>query len=928
MTDMLPPSLYLLDGMALIYRAHFALMNSPIRTASGMNTAALYGFTQTLIDLIATRKPDHLALALDTAEPTFRHQRFPDYKAQRQEAPEDIVAALPWIDRLAAAFRLPVLKVPGYEADDIIGTLARRAEAGGITTYMVTPDKDFAQLVSDRVLILKPGKGGADAEVLGVPEILAKWGIERPDQVIDILGLWGDASDNIPGVPGVGEKTAKKLIAEFGSTEALYRHADAIKGKLGERLRDHRDQAFLSRELATIACDVPIQETLDDLAYTGWDDTALQALFVELEFNTLGRRLFGDAFKAGRGFGEAPAAVEAVGPAQGELFGASLQTLADRTHDFRVADGPEKTGHLVADLMDAPVIGIDLETDSLDPSRAKIVGIALCREAGSGWFVPFPREDAEAAARLALFAPLFARTDVTWIGHNLNFDFSVLAWHGATPGGTVVDTLVAHALLEPDRRHGLDALAEQYLGYTPIPITTLLGEKNKDASVLFDAPVEKLAEYAVEDVEVALRLWEAFEPKLADQGLTSVFREIEMPLLPVLVAMQREGIRVSTEVLIELSATLEATLYRLETEVQDLAGEAFNLNSPKQLGDILFEKLRLAEKPKKTKTGQYATSEAVLQDLMSTHPIVGKLLDYREAAKLKSTYVDALPAAIHPDTGRVHTTFSQVGAATGRLASANPNLQNIPIRTELGQVIRKAFTARDRDHEILSADYSQIELRVMADMSGDPGLIGAFEAGLDIHAATAARVFGVGLEEVTPDMRRKAKMVNFGIIYGISAFGLGQRLGIPTRDADALIKAYFEQYPKVKDFMDATIASCQKTGYVETKTGRRRIIHDIGSRNATLRNAAERTAINSPIQGTAADLIKLAMRDIARAFAREGFRSRMLLQVHDELVFDLVRDEADRVLPVVESCMKHAIELNVPVVVDMGRGTNWLEAHG
>ncbi|MCP5487963.1 MAG: DNA polymerase I [Verrucomicrobia bacterium] len=925
------PTLYLLDGMALIYRAHFALMNSPIRTASGMNTAALYGFTQTLIDLITTRKPTHLALALDTSEPTLRHTWFPAYKAQRQEVPEDIVAALPWIDRVAHAFQLPVLKYPGYEADDIIGTVARFAETEGITTYMVTPDKDFAQLVSDRTFILKPGRSGSEVECLGVPEICEKWGIQHPRQVIDILGLWGDASDNIPGVPGVGEKTAKKLIAEYTSTENLYDHLDEIKGKLQERLRDNRDLAFLCKKLATIFREVPIRESIRDLAYRGWSEDVVRPLFAELEFNTLGRRIFGDAFKAGHGFQELDFSGSPPTPPageQGELFNPSLKTLEQVPHDYRVVNQLEELDAMVATLESEPELGLDLETDQLDPSHAAIVGISLARQPGEGWFIPFSRDGAEGKARLSRLAPLFERTQVRWIGHNLNFDLSVLAWHGVRLKGQLFDTMIAHALLEPDRRHGLDALAEQYLGYTPISITTLLGEKNKDASVLFDTPVRQLADYAVEDVDVALQLKRAFEPMLQQQKLLPVFADIEMPLLPVLVDMEREGIRVSSEVLRVMSGELASRLDQLEQEIQSLAGETFNLNSPKQLGDILFERLKLVEKPRKTKTGQYATNEAVLQELATVHPIVKKLLEHREAAKLKNTYVDALPAVVHPDSGRIHTTYSQVGAATGRLASANPNLQNIPIRTELGQGIRKAFVAREAGYEILSADYSQIELRVMADMSEDEGMIEAFQAGLDIHAATAARVFGVSLDTVTADMRRTAKMVNFGIIFGISSFGLGQRLGMPTREADAIIKAYFEQYPKVKAFMDRTIEQCRQAGFVETKTGRRRIIHDIGSRNATLRNAAERTAINSPIQGTAADMIKLAMRDIARAFSEQNFQSRMLLQVHDELVFDLDREEADAVCAVVDSCMKHALPLRVPVVVDMGRGPDWLAAHG
>jgi DNA polymerase-1 len=945
--------LYLLDGMALIYRAHFAFIRAPIFNSKGQNTSCLFGFANTLLDIRQNRQPTHLALALDTAEPTERHRAFAEYKAHREEIPEDIAFSIPHVERLAEAFRVPVLKYPGYEADDIIGTLAGRAEAAGWTTYMVTPDKDFAQLVSDRTRIFKPGRQNDPPEIIGVAEVRARWGVERPEQVIEVLGLMGDASDNIPGIPGFGEKTAMKLIARYGSIENLIAHVDELKGKEKERVQQHQAQALLSRRLATINRNVPVKESLDALAVQPADDDKLKSLFVEFEFNSLGRRLFGETFKAGRGFtppapapaaerdlfGEeiAPAGGAASPPGPGPAAGSAptelslplLQTAGSTPHQYRRVDSEAGRAELIRALAAQKSFCFDTETDSLDEKRAGLVGIAFSFAPHQGYFAALPRDQGEAERILAAFRPVLTDESIEKVGHNLKFDLGVLKWHGIDVRGPLFDTMIAHFLVEPDRRHGMDALSEQYLGYTPIPITALIGEKEKGqpSRSLWEVPPEQVAEYAAEDADVTWQLRDKLKPLLERVGQERVFYDIEMPLLRVLVDMEYEGVALDALALADFSAQLAATIARLDREIQDLAGVPFNLNSPKQLGEVLFDKLRLIDNARKTKTGQYATHEQVLQELAPRHPIVRKILEYRECTKLKNTYVDALPLAVFEKTGRVHTQFSQAGAITGRLASSDPNLQNIPIRTELGQEIRKAFVPRGPGYTLLSADYSQIELRIMAELSGDAAMREAFAAGQDIHAATAARIYGMALKDVSPEMRRTAKMVNFGIIYGISAFGLSQRLGVPRHEAAAIIDQYVRQYPGVKAFMEKTIAFGRTRGYVETLTGRRRYLRDINSANGTIRAAAERTAINSPIQGTAADMIKLAMSRIHAELERGGFKTRMLLQVHDELVFDLRELEAERVKPIIERCMKTAIPLTVPIVVDMGAGRNWLEAH-
>ena len=925
--------LFLLDGMALIYRAHFALIRSPIMTSGGVNASAVFGFANTLLDLIENQKPTHIAVAFDTADPTPRHVLYPEYKAQREAMPEDIGRAIPAVKKLIQALDIPVLEYPGYEADDIIGTLAKRAEAEGIyTTYMVTPDKDFAQLVSDKTLIYKPGRQGSAPEILDVAKICEQWEIDSPEQVIDILGLWGDASDNIPGVPGIGEKTAKKLVGQFGGVEGLLANIDKLKGKQKENVENHQEQARLSRKLAEIILDVPMEVDFHQLSIGGKrDDEALRSLFVEWEFNALGKRVFGEDFAAGRGHSTASTET-------GELV-AELKTITDIEKDYRriPADNAKARAALIADLGKLSVFCFDVETTGLDEKTARLLGIAFSWKKDAGFYVEMPTDPKAAAGALEEFRGIFENAAIEKIGHNLKFDISILHWHGLPVAGVLFDTMLAHALIEPDQRHRMDYLSETYLGYTPISYEEAFGAKVEKSGQLtmFDdenadtgPDPEKVARYAAEDADVTWQLGEILRAKLAEAGQERVFFEIESPLLPVLVRMESEGVRIDTGALREIGDSLAASMAELQSKVYAAAGSEFNLNSPKQVGEILFDRLNLVEKPKKTKTGQYKTDEQTLTSLAATQPIVADLLAYREASKLKGTYVDTLPTAIFERTGRVHTTFHQLMTATGRLASNNPNLQNIPIRTEQGREIRKAFVPRDADHLLLAADYSQIELRVMASLSGDPGMMEAFEAGHDIHSITAARVFGVELEDVIPDMRRTAKMVNFGIIYGISAFGLSQRLGTISRsEASDIIEEYWRQYPKVKEYMESTITYAQEHGYVETVTGRRRYLRDINSRNGTVRSAAERTAINTPIQGSAADMIKIAMVTIDKELREGGYRSRMILQVHDELVFDLHRDEHDTVIPLVERGMREALPLKVPIVVETGTGENWLAAH-
>jgi DNA polymerase-1 len=941
--------LFLLDGMALVYRAHFALISRPIFTSKGVNTSALFGFTQTLLDILKHQQPTHLAVAFDTAAPTQRHVAFPQYKATRQAMPEELSQALPHVGRMLQAFRIPALACAGFEADDLIGTLVRRAAKAGFTSYMVTLDKDFDQLVDANTFLYKPPRLGDAVQVLGVPEIQQRWGVQRPEQVVDVLALMGDASDNIPGVPGIGPKTARKLIAQFGGLETLLAHAGELTGRVKDSLENNRQQALLSKQLATIVCDAPCPVDLESLRVQPPDAEKLKGLLVEFEFNSIGRRLFGEDFKAGHGFPPGPRAASAPAPsrlakppaedlvlvAEGQApaaepkppVAANLKTIADVPHEYHLAASPAQRAELVRALQSRDSFCLDTETTSLDPKEARLVGLAFSFTPHTGYYVPVPQDAAEARRILDQFRPVLECDRLEKVGHNLKFDLAVLKWHGVAVRGKLFDTMVAHSLIEPDQRHGMDYLSEVYLGYTPVPITKLIGEKKTEQLNMAAVPVEKAAEYSAEDADVTLQLRAALEPLLREKGQERVFYQIEAPLIPVLVDMEYEGIKVDAAALADFATQLAKEIDEQERTICRLAGTTFNLNSPRQLGQVLFDLLKIAPPPRKTKTGQYATDEQTLALLAPDHEIVRRLLEHRAAAKLKSTYADALPAAIWPATHRVHTTFYQVVTTTGRLNSQNPNLQNIPIRTERGQEIRKAFVPRNDDFRLLSADYSQIELRIIAALSREPGLLEAFSTGADVHTATAARVYGLSPELVTPEMRRKAKMVNYAIAYGISAFGLAQRLRIPRAEAAEIINHYFKQFPGIRRFMDRTIALARKHGYVETVTGRRRYIRDINSLNNTVRAAAERNALNAPIQGTAADMIKIAMINIHRELDRRQLQTRMLLQVHDELLFDLYAPEEKETRALVEDKMQTAIALDVPIAVEIGVGENWLQAH-
>ncbi len=917
-------TLYLLDGMALVYRGHFAMIRNPRMTSKGLNTSSLFVFANTLLDILGNTKPSHLAVVFDTPEPTFRDEIYKEYKAQREKMPEDISGALPYIDQMCDAFNVPVIRKPGYEADDVIGTLAKEAEKSGFTTYMVTPDKDYAQLVSNKTFISKPGRTGDGAEILGVSEVLEQWEIERVDQVIDMLGLMGDSSDNVPGVPGIGPKTAQKLIAQYDSVEGLLDHVDELKGKQKENVETYREQALLSKELVTIHLNVSLDFGLDDLAVKTRDEQKLKTLFAELEFSTLGKRLFGNDFN--------------IDQQQISLFGddtavagvSAHKTIADVEHTYHLVDTPEKRAALIEKLAQQKAFCFDTETTGLNPRTCEMLGIAFSFQPHTGYYVPMPEDPDKNKAVLEEFRGILENPGTEKIGHNLKFDLSVLLWQGIRVQGLAFDTMLAAYVTAPEMRRGMDSLSLALLGYEPIKIESLIGEKEKgkEQKTLREVPLDKVAEYAAEDADITLQLSEALRPKIKEMGQTRVFEDIECPLVSVLAQMEYEGIRMEASVIEALSEDLQDELVAIRQRIYDLAGETFNLNSPKQLGDILFEKLKLDPNARRTaKTKQYQTGESILQRLAYKHEIVEQILEYRTYSKLKSTYLDMLPGAVFKGTGHIHTHYEQAVTATGRLQSHGPNLQNIPIRTEKGREIRKAFVPRNENYTLLSADYSQIELRVAAELSRDEEMHRAFREGLDIHAATAMKIYGLDERDVTDDMRRQAKTVNFGIIYGISAFGLAQRLNIPRFEAGNLIEQYFEQFPGAKKYMDDTIDFAREHGYVETMTGRRRYLRDIHSRNATTRKSAERNAINSRIQGTAADMIKIAMRRVQDALFERDLKTRMLLQVHDELVFDMHKDEADIAMPLIEDAMKNALPMSVPIVVEMGMGNTWLEAH-
>ncbi|MBV8254691.1 MAG: DNA polymerase I [Chitinophaga sp.] len=938
--------LFLLDAMALIYRAYYALIRNPRMTSTGRNTNAQFGFTTTLLDLINKEKPTHLAVAFDTHAPTERHTTFTDYKANREDAPEDLLDALPDIRRILEGFNIPLLEVDGYEADDVIGTLAWQAADAGYTVYMVTPDKDYGQLVRDNIFIYKPPYMGSKEEIMGPKEVCDKWQIKSVSQVIDILGLMGDAVDNIPGIAGVGEKTAMKLLAQYETLENVLENADAIGGKMGEKIKAGKENALLSKQLATIITDVPVAFHEEDFCLKEYKRDVLTDIFTELEFKTLGKRILGDNFASTGANQEAPARPSAV---QTDLFGnvtataeaptaapseegiggsfiAPEKNINNTPHQYHLIDTPEKRAALIKDLLQQKELAFDTETTGKDPNEADIVGMSFSWKKGEAYYIPMPADRDAVISILNEFKPLFENESILFVGQNLKYDMIILKWYGFEIKGLVFDTMLAHYLVEPEGRRSMDYLAAQYLGYEPVSIETLIG-KGKNQLSMRDVEVEKVSDYAAEDADVTLQLKEVFAPMLPTKQVEKVFFDVENPLTKVLTDMEYEGIAIDTKALADYSRELETEIRRAEESVYEQAGERFKLASPKQLGEILFEKLQLDPKAKKTRTGQYATGEEVLQKLSSKHKIVEDILIFRELSKLKSTYVDSLPLLLNKRTNRIHTSYNQAVAVTGRLSSNNPNLQNIPIRTDRGREIRKAFIPRNEEFQLLSADYSQIELRIIAAISKDEQMMEAFRSGTDIHAATAAKVYNVPLTEVTSDMRRNAKSVNFGIIYGVSAFGLSENLGISRSEAKTLIDNYFSQYPAIKQYMEDQVKSAQKKGYVETILGRKRWLKDINSSNAVVRGFAERNAINMPIQGTAADMIKLAMISIHKAFKENGFKSRMILQVHDELVFDAHRSEIEIIKPVILDCMRNALPLAVPVEAEMGIGNNWLEAH-
>ena len=925
--------LFLIDGMAIVYRAYFGFIRNPRINSKGENVSAVFGFINTLLDIMHTYTPTHIAVAFDTHGPTFRHEEYPEYKATRDETPEGIRTAVPHIRNLLNAFSIPVLEYPGFEADDVIGTLARTAEKQGFDTYMVTPDKDFAQLVDEHTFMLKPGRGNGESELLDVKKILEQWGIEKVEQVIDILGLAGDTADNIPGIPGVGPKTAEKLISQFGSIENLLENTDQLKGKQKEKVEENKHTALLSKRLVTIKCDVPVKESPDELVMGERNDDQLKILFSELEFKSLIKRLFGESPTP------ISVAVAAATQGQGDLFEFAaaakpemmeplpqFKTIRDVKHKYHLVTTAAERNELAGKLSGCSVVCFDTETTGLDVRSAELVGISFCIEPHEAWFVILPPDREQTLKALEPFLPILQSADIRKVGQNLKYDVSVLKWQGIEVRGELLDTMLAHYLIDPDQRHNMDHMAEALLDYSPVPITALIGEKKSAQKTLREVDPDELCEYGAEDADITLQLWHKLKPMLKERGQERVFYEIETPLMPVLAQMEYNGINLDVAALATYSEQLAEKIHELEKAIFIMAGMEFNLNSPKQLGEVLFDVLKLVEKPKKTKTGQYKTNEEVLVELAPKHEIVRKMLDYRSLTKLKNTYVDALPKEVFPATGRVHTTFSQAITTTGRLSSVNPNLQNIPIRTEEGREIRRAFIPRE-GFTLLACDYSQIELRIMAELSGDAGLREAFIHGEDIHTATAARVFGVPAGDVDQEMRRKAKMVNFGIIYGISAFGLGQRLGIPRTEAGEIIEQYRANYPGVQDYLDQTIEFARKHEYVETITGRRRYIRDINARNQMVRGGAERNAINAPIQGTAADMIKIAMVEIHELLHSRKTKTKLLLQVHDELVFDLALDEADELIPLIEEKMKSAIPMEIPILVESGTGANWLEAH-
>lgn len=926
--------LFLIDAYALIYRSYYAFLKNPRINSKGMNTSAIFGFINSLEDVLKRENPTHIAVAFDPKGPTFRHEAYELYKAQREETPEVIRQSVPIIKDIIEAYNIPILEVPRFEADDVIGTVSKQAEKEGFEVYMMTPDKDYGQLVSEHIFMYRP-KFGGDYEVMGVKEVLNKYSLTSVDQVIDLLGLMGDSSDNIPGCPGVGEKTAQKLLEEYGSIENLLENTDKLKGALQKRVTENAEQIRFSKFLATIKTDVPIQFDAAKCVREKPNETRLTEIYTELEFRTFINKMTGEEKKSA----PAPQKVVAKGPVQGNLFDlfateepsvpkySTLANLKTILHVYKTVDTEEEMAKLGRFLADQDFFAFDTETDGIDPLTAGLVGMSFAVKENEAWYVPVPADKEEATKVVAHFSPALQNRKSQKIGQNIKFDIIVLRKYGVRVAGPLFDTMIAHYLLNPELRHGMDYLAETYLKYKPVPISQLIGPKGKNQLCMRDVPLAQIAEYAAEDADVTLKLKNFFAPELKKAGIESLFFDIEMPLIYVLVEMEVTGVKLDTVALKQSSEELTAALNNLEKEIYELAGVKFNINSSKQVGEVLFEHLKIEEKAKKTKTGSYSTSEDILEKMRSKHPVVGKLLEYRGLKKLLSTYIDALPELINPETGKVHTSFNQTVTATGRLSSTNPNLQNIPIRDELGREIRKAFIPDNEDCTFFSADYSQIELRIMAHLSQDEHMIEAFRSGADIHSATAAKIYGIPVEEVTGDMRRKAKTANFGIIYGISIFGLAERLNIPRAESKELIEGYFKSYPGIRDYMDESIRIAKEKGYVETIFKRKRYLPDINSHNAIVRSYAERNAINAPIQGSAADIIKVAMVRIYNRFEEEGLKSKMILQVHDELNFNVCQDEQEKVRQIVLEEMENAIQLQVPLIADCGEGKNWLEAH-
>jgi DNA polymerase-1 len=936
--------IYLLDAMALVFRAYYALIRSPRVTSGGKNTNAQFGFTNTIIDLIHNQKPTHLAVCFDTHAPTEREQTYAAYKANRQEAPEDIIQAIPDIKKIIQALNIPCIESDGHEADDIIGTLAWLASDAGFEVYMVTPDKDYGQLVRDNIKIYKPGYQGGSVEILGAKEVCEKWGIERVDQVIDILGLMGDAVDNIPGIPGVGEKTAAKLLKEYDTLENVLENADQIKGALGEKVRKGKELAILSKQLATINTNVPVLFEEDEFKLKEFNRGALEEIFKALEFRTIGKRLLGENFEAGKPQAKqgvqgdlfaphapAPFAAEEGGPiTEAAAQKGDVKTIADISVKYHLVETGTEMDKLLKTLLTHKTICFDTETTHIDANLAELVGLSFAVAPGEAWYVPVPAERDKAQAVIDFFAPLFTDESITWIGQNLKYDLLVLKWYGTTLKGAISDTMLMHYVAEPEGKRNMDLLSEQYLGYKPISITELIGKKGKDQGNMREVPVEDACRYSCEDADITLQLHQVLYPLVKEKKVERVLQQAELPLVKVLTDMEFEGVKIDNAFLEEYSKVLAKDADEAEKRVYESAGIHFNLASPKQLGEVLFERLKLDPNAKKTKTGQYQTGEDVLLKLAAKgHGIVEDILTFRELTKLRNTYVDTLPQLVNPKTGRVHTSYAQAVAVTGRLSSNNPNLQNIPVRTARGREIRKAFIPRDEKHILISADYSQIELRIVAAISGDANMCEAFRQGKDIHTATAALVYHVPESEVTKEMRYKAKSVNFGIIYGQGAFGLADNLGISRTEAKEIIDNYKKEFSGITGYMDDTIKFAQKHGYVETLLGRKRWLPDINSSNFTVRGFAERNAINTPIQGTAADMIKLAMIRIQKAIKDAGLQSKMILQVHDELVFDVVISEKEELKSMIVQGMQLALELpnNVPVMAEAGEGQNWLEAH-